>query len=151
MFIQILWTSSTSQFSHSNNQTNKISINHKLMCSLETEGESEEEIKPAAEQIECWWPSFMQPNLSRRQQPPQATEGWLSLFMATIHSSTSQRGLHHWWLPISLSFCFILWLIWWLGYESLRISFRFGKWGLVDSWVLICALLKLLMCFRMGF
>ena len=29
--------------------------------------ESEEEIKPAAEQIECWWPSFMQPNLSHRQ------------------------------------------------------------------------------------
>ena len=27
--------------------------------------ESEEEIKLAAEQIECWWPSFMQPNLSR--------------------------------------------------------------------------------------
>ena len=26
-------------FSHSNNQTNKISINHKLMCSSETQGE----------------------------------------------------------------------------------------------------------------
>ena len=41
--------------------------------------ESEEEIKPAAEQIECWWPSFMQPNLSRRHRPPRATEGWLSI------------------------------------------------------------------------
>ena len=41
-------------FSHSNNQTNKISMNHKLMCSSGTEGESEEEIKPTAEQIECW-------------------------------------------------------------------------------------------------
>ena len=66
-------------FSHSNNQTNKISMNHKLMCSLETEGESEEEIKPTAEQIECWWPSFMQPKLSCRQRPLRATEGWLSL------------------------------------------------------------------------
>ena len=70
---------------------------------------------------------------------------------ATIHDSIGQRGLHHWWLPFSLSFCFILWLIWWLGYESLRISFGFRKWGLVDPWILICALLKLFVCFRMGF
>ena len=54
-------------------------MNHKLMCSLETEGESEKEIKPTAEQIECWWPSFMQPKHSCRQRPLRATEGWLSL------------------------------------------------------------------------
>ena len=80
--------------------------------------ESEEEIKPAAKQIEWWWPSFMQPNLSSCQRPPQATEGWISLSnlasfsllspilsqaqpyrnlisKVTIHSSKSQRGLHH--------------------------------------------------------
>ena len=121
-------------FSHSNNQTNKISINHKQMCSSETKGENKEEIKLAAKQIEWWWPSFMQPNLSSCQRPPQATEGWISLSnlasfsllspilsqaqpyrnlisMVTIHSSTSQQGLHHWRPSISLSFRFILWLI----------------------------------------
>nr|POF08215.1 hypothetical protein CFP56_65793 [Quercus suber] len=51
------------------------------MCSSKTEGESEEEIKPAAKQIECWWPSFMQPNLSRSQGPLQATR-WLSLSLS---------------------------------------------------------------------
>ncbi|KAL4642483.1 hypothetical protein ACB092_02G021600 [Castanea dentata] len=41
-----------------------------IISNVQKEGESEEEIKLAAEQIECWWPSFMQPNLSRCQRPP---------------------------------------------------------------------------------
>ena len=82
-------------FIHNNNQTNKISINHKRMCSSKTEGESEEEIKPVTEQIKCWWPSFMQPNLSRRQRPLRATEGWLSLSLSLFLSLSlySQRFL----------------------------------------------------------
>ena len=62
-------------------QSNQQNINKpQIDVFIRDEGrESEEEIKPAAEQIECWWPSFMQPNLSRRHRPPQATEGWLSI------------------------------------------------------------------------
>ena len=119
-------------FSHINNQTNKISINHKPMCSSKREGDSDEEIKLVTKQIE-WWPSFTQPNFSCRQWPPRAIVVWLSLSLslslslthtsfsllslilsqaqpcrnlrstATIHGSTRQRGLHHWWRPLSLS------------------------------------------------
>ena len=76
---------------HTQQQSNQQNINKpQIDVFIRDRGrESEEEIKPAAKQIECWWPSFMQPNLSCRHRPPRATEAWLSICLISQVSLSS--------------------------------------------------------------